>query len=62
MFELTSEDFHNWRSQIATSKSDMIGLRYPPFCFTEQGVTMKQLLNPPHEPRKQIGYKRRSEE
>jgi hypothetical protein len=28
------------RSQIATSKPDKIGLRYAPFCFTEQGVTM----------------------
>ena len=23
-----------------TSKSDIMGLRYAPFCFTEQGVTM----------------------
>jgi hypothetical protein len=40
MFEMTKEEFEIWRSQIATSKSDMIGLRYAPFCFTEQGVTM----------------------
>ena len=40
MFELTNEEFQNWRSQIVTSKSDIMGLRYPPFCFTEQGVTM----------------------
>ncbi|MDP2386252.1 MAG: hypothetical protein Q8M29_07760 [Bacteroidota bacterium] len=27
-------------SQFVTSKSDNIGLRHAPFCFTEQGVTM----------------------
>jgi hypothetical protein len=40
MFEMTKEEFENWRTQFATSKSDAIGLRYAPFCFTEQGVTM----------------------
>lgn len=40
MFVLTDAEFQNWRTQFATSKSDMIGLRYSPFCFTEQGVTM----------------------
>jgi len=115
MFEMTKEEFKNWRTQFATSKSDVLGLRYTPFCFTEQGVTMlscvlssqraievniriirvftrmkemllthkdillkleqlekqvvqnneeiqmifnaiKQLLNPPREPRKKIGF------
>jgi hypothetical protein len=40
MFEMTKEELEIWRSQFATSKSDMMGLRYVPFCFTEQGVTM----------------------
>ena len=40
MFELTNDEFRYWRTQFATSRSDMIGLRYTPFCFTEQGVTM----------------------
>ena len=40
MFELTSQEFKEWRSQFVTSISDKKGLRYPPFCFTEQGVTM----------------------
>ena len=40
MFEMTKNEFEIWRSQIATSKSDQKGLRYVPFCFTEQGVTM----------------------
>ena len=120
MFEMTLEEFQDWRSQFVTSNADMMGLRHPPFCFTEQGVTMlscvlnsqraidvniriiriftkmremlmthkdillkleqvekqvnknsedvrlifrtlKQLLNTPNEPRKQIGYKRSSE-
>jgi hypothetical protein len=40
MFEMTKEEFKIWRTQFATSKSDMMGLRYIPYCFTEQGVTM----------------------
>jgi len=40
MFELTDEEFQNWRSQIVTSKSDRMGLRYKPMAFTEQGVVM----------------------
>jgi hypothetical protein len=30
MFELTKEEFENWRSQFATSNSDKMGLRYAP--------------------------------
>lgn len=40
MFEMDKEEFQTWRTQNATSKSDRKGLRYAPFCFTEQGVTM----------------------
>ncbi len=40
MFEMSKEEFKNWRSQFATSNSEKMGLRYAPFCFTEQGVTM----------------------
>ncbi len=40
MFEMSSAEFQNWRSQFVTSKEDKQGLRYAPFCFTEQGVTM----------------------
>lgn len=40
MFELTNEEFSNWRSQIATSIGDKMGLRYAPMAFTEQGVAM----------------------
>ncbi len=46
MFQLTEDEFKNWRSQIVTSNSDKMGLRYAPFAFTEQGVAMLSgLLN-----------------
>ena len=40
MFEMSEKEFANWRSHFVTSKEDRLGLRYAPFCFTEQGVTM----------------------
>jgi hypothetical protein len=40
MFEMNKDEFEDWRTQNATSKEDRQGLRYAPFCFTEQGVTM----------------------
>ena len=40
MFEMTKEELENWRSQIATSNSDKMGLRYAPMAFTEHGVLM----------------------
>ena len=40
MFELSKEEFSNWRTQFATSNSDKMGLRVPPFAFTEHGVLM----------------------
>jgi hypothetical protein len=40
MFEMTSDELDNWRSQNASSNSIKMGLRYSPFCFTEQGVAM----------------------
>ena len=49
MFELSPEEFKNWRSQFGTSKtSDKMGLRYAPYVFTEQGVAMlSSVLNSP---------------
>ena len=38
MFELTKKEWNNLRSQFATSSWG--GIRYPPFAFTEHGVTM----------------------
>ena len=40
MFELTKEEFANWRSQIVMSNSEKMGLRHSPMAFTEQGVSM----------------------
>ena len=40
MFELTKQEFENWRSQFVTSNSEKMGLRYAPMAFTEYGVLM----------------------
>jgi hypothetical protein len=122
MFEMSRGELEIWRSQNVTSNpGDRKGLRYAPFCFTEQGVTMlscilnseraialniqiirifarlramvlthkdillkleqlerkvtahdedikmifdalKQLLNPPQEPRPKIGFRRKDQQ
>jgi hypothetical protein len=38
MFELSKEEFENWRCQFGTLSWG--GTRYPPMVFTEQGVAM----------------------
>jgi DNA-binding PadR family transcriptional regulator len=41
MFQLSSEELENWRSQIVTSNlKAKMGLRRKPYAFTEQGVAM----------------------
>ena len=40
MFQLTKEEFENWKSQFATSKSILMGARKLPYAFTEQGIAM----------------------
>lgn len=40
MFEMNKKEFESWRNENITSPEDKQGLRYVPFCFTEQGVTM----------------------
>ena len=41
MFQLSEEEFDYWRSQIVMSNpSAKMGLRRPPYAFTEQGVAM----------------------
>lgn len=40
MFELTKEEFENWRSQFVISNAEKMGLRYKPMAFTEHGVAM----------------------
>jgi hypothetical protein len=41
MFQLSDEEFENWRSQIVTSNpAAKMGVRRKPYAFTEQGVAM----------------------
>ena len=40
MFQMTQEEFDNWKSQNATSSKDKMGLRKRPFVFTQDGVAM----------------------
>jgi phage regulator Rha-like protein len=40
MFEMTANEFKKWKESAALSAADKQGLRYAPFCFTEQGLTM----------------------
>jgi hypothetical protein len=40
MFEMTAKEFKKWKEGAALSAADKQGLRYAPFCFTEQGLTM----------------------
>jgi hypothetical protein len=41
MFQLNGEELENWRSQIVTSNPGAkMGLRRPPYAFTEHGVAM----------------------
>jgi len=48
MFQLSKTEFQIWKSQIVTSNSDKMGLRRPPYAFTEQGVAMlSSVLNAP---------------
>ena len=40
MFQLTTEELENLKSQIATSSSSHGGRRFQPYAFTEHGVAM----------------------
>jgi hypothetical protein len=41
MFQLSKDELERWRSQIVTSNPSLkMGLRRPPYAFTEQGVAM----------------------
>lgn len=40
MFQLTKEEFDNWKSQNAISNSIIMGARKLPYAFTEQGIAM----------------------
>ena len=41
MFQFTPEELEDWRSQFVMSNSSVkMGLRRPPYAFTEQGFAM----------------------
>ena len=40
MIQLNQEEMEDWKSQIVISKKEIMGLRKPPYAFTEQGVSM----------------------
>lgn len=40
MFRLTMEEMKNWRSQFVTSNREKMGVRRPPYAFTEHGAMM----------------------
>jgi len=40
MFELSETELLNWRRQFGTSNREKMGIRIPPFVFTEHGVLM----------------------
>jgi len=40
MFQLTPQELENWKSQIVTSKKELMGVRKLPYVFTEMGVAM----------------------
>ena len=40
MFQMTKEDIEEWKSQIVISNSIKMGLRKPPYAFTQFGVAM----------------------
>lgn len=46
MFEMSDKEFEDWRQKYISQAPDRKGLRYAPFCFTEQGVAMlSSILN-----------------
>ncbi|MFC2080710.1 ORF6N domain-containing protein [Bacteroidota bacterium] len=38
MFEMTKEELEDWRCQFGTSNKERMGLRVPPFVFSEHGA------------------------
>lgn len=47
MFQLSKDEFENWRCQFVTSNSkEKMGLRYCPYAFTDYGILMlSSILN-----------------
>jgi len=51
MFQLTDDEFYNWKSQFVMSNYINMGMRRKPYAFTELGVAMLSsvclILKPP---------------
>jgi hypothetical protein len=46
MFQLTTKELEDWKSQTVISNKERMGLRKPPLAFTEQGVAqLSSVLN-----------------
>lgn len=46
MFEMSDKEMDKWRNNFESGAKDKKGLRYAPYCFTEQGVAMlSSILN-----------------
>ena len=46
LFQLTTMELEDWKSQIVISNKERMGLRKPPLAFTEQGVAqLSSVLN-----------------
>lgn len=46
MFQLSTKELEDWKSQIVISNKERMGLRKPPLAFTEQGVAqLSSVLN-----------------
>ena len=46
IFEMSKEEMEDWRTQFVTSNKEKMGMRVPPFVFTEHGVLMlSSILN-----------------
>lgn len=43
-FQMSNSEFMNWRSQFVTSNNDKMGLRRPPYVFTEQGIEILSII------------------
>ncbi|CAB1079899.1 hypothetical protein D1AOALGA4SA_7598 [Olavius algarvensis Delta 1 endosymbiont] len=42
---MTENKLESWRYQFSTSKGEIMGLRYKPMAFTEQGVAILSFNN-----------------
>jgi hypothetical protein len=43
-FQLSNDEFLDWRSQFVTSNSDKQGLRRPPYAFTINGIELLKII------------------